>query len=77
MRNLYNMGKLEVAMKVRSVVFYKKADPLRFDPAKKIEPLRRRSLNRVESFKQDETKVQRARSDSVILQDVWGKVVSR
>ena len=77
-RQLYTTGRLEVAMKVKSVVYYKKADVLNIDPNRVIGPLRpRRAPTTIKSAREDETKVRKGRSDSLALQNIWGKVVSR
>lgn len=78
LRSLYNLGMLEVAMKVRSKVYYRKIDPLAPPPEIKLEPERRTLIKMPKAANPiADTKTKRARAASVILQDVWSSVVSR
>lgn len=77
LRSLYNIGLLEVAMKVRSKIYYRKKDLLA--PSEiKFEPVRRTLIKMPKAANPvADTKTKRARAASVILQDVWSSVVSR
>lgn len=77
-RQLYTTGRVEVAMKVKGVVYYKKTDVWKIDPNRVIGPVRpRRSPTTIRSQKENETKIKKGRSDSLALQNIWGKVVSK